>query len=257
MKNKYTAKFFRDDMPEWKRKKDPITSRIFYRRVSFYIASIMARMNISANTVSYFSIFIALFACIGLMIPNFICNVIGAILVNVWLISDCVDGDLARSVKKQPFGDFADSVSSYILVALLCTSLGVNTYLNGGLLVKSGLVIFVILGSIASSADTLMRLIYQKYKATERGLADEGKITIEEDKRTDINQTSSLLVRLESDFGVGGILPILVLVGTIFKANDIIVIYCLGYYGLSSLLMIVKYIRKAIIKTNQIETNGE
>ena len=61
-------------------------------------------------------------------------NIIGAILVNVWLLMDCTDGNIARSVKKEAFGPFADSMSSYLLVGLLCTCIGFAAYFEGGLL---------------------------------------------------------------------------------------------------------------------------
>ena len=248
---KYTPKYFKDGLPEWKRIKDPFTSRIFYRPLSFITASIATRFGLTANTISYFSIFIAIFACISLIIPNYIINIIGAILVNLWLLSDCTDGNIARTVKKQIFGDFADSVSSYILVGLLCTSLGICTYFTGGAIIDKGCIWIVLLGAIASSSDTLMRLVYQKYKNSEKTLVEQGIITPEEDKRTDNNETNSLIVRIESDFGIGGILPILVLLGTIFKMNDLVVIYCFAYYFLSSIVMIMKYIRRAIKKTKE------
>lgn len=251
---KYTVKYFKENLPEWKRKKDPITSRIFYRPVSFVVASLVAKLGINANDVSYFSVLIAIIACLCLIIPNYAINIVGAILVNVWLILDCTDGNLARSVKKQPYGDFADSVSSYVLVALLGVSLGMISYFNGGLILKPHCVWILLLGAIASISDTLMRLIYQKYKNSEKNLAEQGKIEIEKDKRTDINQTNSLIVRIESDFGIGGILPILILLGVIFKVTDIVVLYCFAYYFSSCILMSLKYIRKAIKSTKKIES---
>ena len=256
-RKKYTPKFFKEGLPEWKRIKDPFTSRIFYRPLSFVTASLLTRMGISANAVSYFSIIIAIIACIFLIIPNYIINIIGAIFVNLWLLSDCTDGNIARSVRKQIFGDFADSASSYILVGTLCTALGICSYFTGGLFVEKNCIWIVLLGAIASSSDTLMRLIYQKYKNSEKNLVDEGLITAEEDKRTDNNETNSLIVRIESDFGIGGILPILVLLGTIFKMNDIVVIYCFIYYFFSSVLMILKYIKRAIKKTKEYEMKVE
>lgn len=250
---KYTPKFFKENLPEWKRKKDPILSRFFYRPLSFVTASICSNLGISANTVSYFSILIALSACILIAIPNHICNIIGAILVNVWLLSDCTDGNIARSVKKQPFGEFADGISSYILVGFLCTSLGIAAYFNNGLLISKNCIWIVLLGTLASSGDTLMRLIYQKYKSDERALVDKGIIELEDDKRKNKNETTSLLVRLESDFGVGGILPLIILIGTILKFYDLVVIYCFMYYFFASILMSLKYIKKAMKKTKKIE----
>lgn len=250
---KYTPKFFKDNLPEWKRKKDPILSRIFYRPFSFITASICSNLGISANTVSYFSILIALLACTLIVIPKHISNIIGAILVNVWLLSDCTDGNIARSVKKQPFGEFADGISSYILVGFLCTSLGIAAYFNNGLLISKNCVWIVLLGALASSGDTLMRLIYQKYKSDERALVDKKIIELEEDKRTDKKQTESLLVRIEADFGIGGILPLITLIGAILRIYDLVVIYCFMYYFFASILMSLKYIRKAIKKTKEIE----
>lgn len=259
MKNnirKYTPKYFKNSLPEWKKNKDPFTSRIIYRPLSFITASISANLGISANTVSYFSILIAIVACVLIIIPNHICNIIGAICVNLWLLSDCTDGNLARAVKKQPFGTFADSISSYILVAFLCSSLGIAAYFNGGLILDKKCIWIVLLGGLASSSDTLMRLIYQKYKNTERDLVDKKLIELENDKRTDKTQINSLIVRIESDFGVGGILPILVLLGVIYNILDLVVIYCFLYYFISGFLMIIKYITKAIKKTRIIESKA-
>lgn len=101
---KYTARYFKEDLPEWKRLKDPFTTRIFYRPLSFVMASIATRIGLSANTISYISIFISIFACIFIAIPNNITlNIIGAILVNVWLLSDCTDRKYSKKCKKTTF----------------------------------------------------------------------------------------------------------------------------------------------------------
>ena len=254
MSKQYNCHYFKENLPEWKRVKDPILSRFFYRPVSFFCASVATNYNISANTVSYFSAILSVIACILIAAPNHTISIIVAILVNVWLILDCTDGNISISVKKQPFGGFADGISSYILVALLCSALGVAAYQNDGLIFKANTsIIIIILGFLASTSDTLMRLIYQKYKNTERELVDQKKLTLEKDNRTDTTQSNSLLVRLESDFGVGGILPLLVLIGAILKFYDIVVIYCFIYYTGAGLLMSIKYIIKAIKKTQLIE----
>lgn len=250
---KYTSKYFKDNLPEWKRQKDPILSRIFYRPISFYGAAFCANHGISANTVSYFSALIAIVAGCLFLVDSYEINIMAAMLVNVWLCLDCVDGNIARSIKKQPFGDFADSISSYILVGIMCTTMSTVAYRNGGYFIESGCIWIVILGAFSSSADTLMRLIYQKYKATARELIDRGIIQAEEDKRTDITQVNSWQVRIESDFGVGGILPILVLIGTIFNILDIVVCYCFLYYGGACVVASLLQIRKAMKYTKECE----
>lgn len=240
----YTAQFFRDNMPEWKRRKDPPLSRVFYRKIAFHCAAFAANRGITANQVSYFSLYVGIVASL-LFLFNKPLAIAGAILVNFWLVLDCTDGNLARSVKSQPFGEFADGISSYVLVGMICTTMGFYVYQNGGLLIPTGTPWIILAGAFASSSDTMMRLIYQKYKRTEQEMAEQGKITVEHDDRVDHSKVNSLRVRLESDFGFGGYLPLLVLIGVVFNALDLVVLYCLVYYGGSCLISSAATIRKA------------
>jgi phosphatidylglycerophosphate synthase len=173
----YTAKFFRDNMPEWKRRKDPPLSRVFYRKIAFHCAAFAANRGITANQVSYFSLYVGIVASL-LFLFNKPLAIAGAILVNFWLVLDCTDGNLARSVKSQPFGEFADGISSYVLVGMICTTMGFYVYQNGGLLIPTGTPWIILAGAFASSSDTMMRLIYQKYTRTEQEMAEQGKITV-------------------------------------------------------------------------------
>lgn len=243
---RYTAKYFKDSMPEWKRKKDPILSRIFYRKASFYFAAICANLGIKANTVSYLSGLVGVIACLCFLCNIHWVHILGAILINFWLILDCTDGNLARSVGSQPFGEFADGISSYVLVGLMCTMMGVAAYFEGGFLFLPHNPWIIFIGALASSSDSLMRLIYQKYKNTERDMADKGIVKIENDIRIDHRQVNSFRVRIEAELGVGGMLPIAILFAAIFRKLDLIVLYCLLYYGFSFLLAVFIYVNKAI-----------
>ena len=242
---KYTVKYFRDTMPEWKRKKDPPFSKLFYHPAGYVLASLFVNAGIGANTVSYFSIAEGVLACVLFLPNNYTCHIIGAILVNLWLVLDCTDGCIARSVKSEPFGEFADGISSYIIVALLGGAIGIAVYYEGGILAAPGIVWMVFIGALASTSDTLMRLIYQKYKATELEAAGQGTIEVSYDQRKDHEQVGSLRVKIEQDLGIGGILPIMILFGTIFHALDLVLFYLIAYYGLSCLAVTVIYIRKA------------
>jgi len=248
---KYTPKYFWENIPDWKRKKDPVLSRIFYRPLSCVTASISANLGISANTVSYFSGILAIVACLLFLIPQFWARLTGAILVNIWLLLDCTDGNLARSYKKQLFGEFADGISSYILVGLLCTCMAVSVYFTGGVLIPAGTVWIVVIGALASSSDTMMRLIYQKFNATAVMHQKEGVLPEQEDSRTDHAKVGSLRVRIESELGIGGILPAAILIAVIFQALDLIVIYCLLYYGGACIVSSLMQVRKAIRLTKE------
>ena len=252
-KEHYTGRELWKDMPEWKRKKDCALARIFYRPISFYISAWCANRNISANTVSYFSIVFAILGCLCFIIPGYYWHLAGAILFNIWYLSDCVDGNIARSIKKQPFGAFADATSSYILVGFMGSAIGYAVYNDGGLFVEPGCVLFILLGSLGTTSDTMMRLIYQKYKNSERELQDKGILKVEYDKRTDENETSSLLVRLEEWLGIGGHLALFILIAAIFNMLDLIILYCFAYYGGAFVVMTFKYCRKAIKLAKEYE----
>ena len=250
---KYTFSKMKSSMPAWKREKDPVLTRIIYRPISFAIASICANYGVSANTISYLSALLAIIACLCFIIPISTSHIIGAVLCNVWLLMDCVDGNIARAVKKQPFGSFADSMSSYLLVGLLCTSMGIAAYFEGGMLFSSGCPWVILLGALASSSDSLMRLIYQKYINTERELADKGILIVEKDVHKDVTQVRSFTVRVDEELGIGGILPFAILIGTIFKSIDIVVIYCFCFFGASCIYSIILYMIKAIRTAEKYE----
>lgn len=252
----YTAKYFRESMPEWKKRKDPVLSKLFYRPVSFFVSALAANRKWSANDVSYFSLLVGVVGCLAYLptIPSF--NLIGAILINAWLVLDCTDGNMARSLRKQPFGEFADGISSYVLVGLMSTCVSINVYFHGGLIVHPGFVWIILIGAIGSNADTMMRLVYQKYKATERGLAENGSIKINPDVRTDRSKVGDIRVRIEAELGIGGILPLLLLICTVLNVLDLFVVYCFLYYGGSALLVISSFIKRAKLAEHSGEENA-
>ena len=97
-----------------------------------------------------------------------------------------------------------------------------------------------------------MRLIYQKYLNSERELVDQGVLAPEMDVFKDHSQVSSLSVFFVETMGVGGILPLIILIATVFHALDLVLFYCLVYYFGSSVIMSLKYILKAVNKSNSI-----
>lgn len=243
---RYTAEYFKQGMPDWKRKKDPLFVKIIYRPLSFYVSAIVANNGIMANDISYFSSLVAIVSCSFFLFNNYYLHIAGAVLMNIWLLLDCVDGNLARSVKKQPFGEFADAMSSYILVAFMCSAVAVAVYYEGGVLVPPNSHWIIYCGAIASSSDTLMRLIYQKYKATERELISQGIVMTEEDDRTDHSKVSSWRVRIEMELGICFLAPASIFC-SVFRCFDLFVFYCLFYFGGSCIVTTCMQIKKARI----------
>lgn len=225
-RSRYTTKYFHDNMPEWKRKKDSFVLRYFIRPLSFAGASFCANLGIDANTVSYASCIVALIAS-ALFIPNnHVCHIIAGVMVVVWIWMDCIDGNLARGVKKQPFGDFADGIAGYFLLSFICLGMSWAAYNEGGLFFSVGNPIIIMVGALASIMDPLMRLIYQKYTYNQMVLEEKGIMPKEEDIMKDHNQVGNWKIKMIMLTGVSGILPIFILICAIFKILDVVVLYC-------------------------------
>lgn len=249
----YTVKFFYESLPEWKRKIDSKPVRLFYRPMSFVLASICAKNGIHANTVSYMSAIIGIIGC-ALYIPaNYWCHIIGALLINLWLVLDCTDGNLARCVKKQPFGEFADALSSYLLVGYMCIAIGFGAYMEGGLFLSPGCPWLILLGALASIADTMTRAVYHKYRMTLQEMVEKGVMKNVEDNRKAHQQRGFFRALFEDQFGLGGFLPLFILLATVFHALDIITLYFFFYYGCELVATLFVTVRGAIVVSRKYE----
>lgn len=252
-KKNYTIKYFRNSLPEWKRKKDPFMLKIFFRPLSYVGASFCAKIGISANTVSYISGVVALLACGLFLINRYEIHITGALLMNVWLFMDCVDGNLARCVKKQPFGIFADAISSYMLVGFMGVCIAFAVYSEGGYIFEKGNPWVILIGALASSSDTMMRLIYHKYEQAHQDLIKAGIMPDEKDAHTDINNVGNWKVRIEHELGIDGFVTVFVLFCAIFRVLDIVVIYFFCYYGGAFVYSYTTFVKKAINNTRKYQ----
>ena len=163
---KYTPTFFKETMPEWKRKKDSIVAQWIHRPISFCFSSLFAMLGMTPNQVSFLSLFIGMAAVICFLLNGKGWWLAGALLVNLWSITDSADGNMARSIGSQPYGNFIDALSSYFLVGFMFPALGMAVYRSGGLWFRAGDPWIIYLGSLASASDTMTRLFFQKMKSS-------------------------------------------------------------------------------------------
>lgn len=237
---KYSPSYFRNGLPKWKRDKDDILSRYLFRPLSFYLSSLFCEMGWTANMVSYFAVLIVLLACCCFAAGFSLC---GAILIYVWLVLDCVDGNIARSVKREKFGDFADSMSSYICVGFMFVCIGYNSYFTGGLLVEPGNPLIILVGGIAGSSDSLARLLYQKYLNS--CYLQNGVLEKQENPAL-VNRLDRVRIKIDAYFGLGCLLPLAVLVGSILNTLDLVVVIWAVYYVLLFLGTSIHLSRKTL-----------
>lgn len=215
---KYKISDFKNSMPEWKRKKDPFIGKIFYRPLSRPVSCVLANLGIQANTVSFISLLIGMAGCAFYMFNNHNCHIIGAIVILIWAVFDCVDGDIARTVRKQYFGEFADAVSCYFLLSFMNMAFAMSVYYEGGFFFPKQSALVFFFAGIASIADPLMRLVYHQFQ---QSLSE---IPAEKDNNS-LPQNGGKLWKILEIMSIGALLPFFIIAATLLKALDIIIIY--------------------------------
>jgi len=143
------------------------------RGISFYPTWLFLKLGISANQTSYISILVALAGCSFLSLGAYSFRVFGALLINFWIVLDCVDGNIARYKRTiSEYGQFMDALCGYFLNAILFLSAGIGAYTQPEpLLGFIGTIfainmngdIFIVLGAWASISIILSRLIFHKF----------------------------------------------------------------------------------------------
>lgn len=255
---KYTARYFKESLPEWKRKKDSVLVRHIIRPISFHVASVMANLGITSNQVSFFSMLIALISGALFLITGKAFHVAGSMTVVLWMILDCTDGNLARSVKQQNYGEFADGMSGYFLVNWLFLCLGMCAYRDGGVIVSQNYVWIMFIGALAASFDSLSRLANQKFINTEHELIEQGRIKIEKSSSNPLgdNRMAKVLFRIIRETNLNGLFLPLLLLASVFNFMDLFVIfyaieYCAMFAG-----TLFTLIRK-VLKENKLRGGNE
>lgn len=248
---RYSPKFFRDTMPEWKRKKDPIIARLFHRPMSYVFSSLFCEVGLTPNQVSFISLIISFLTCGCFLLQNKMWYIVGAILMNFWSITDSADGNMARSVGGKPYGDFIDATSSYAMVGFLFPALGWAVYKDGGLLISRGAAWIILIGAYTSICDTMARLFFQKMKNNTFEIQNKEnascKSQIEDTKEvSDISQGKlmSIFARIDSELSMGGWNLVAIIICAICNCLDIYILFYAIYYptifAVSTLYLIKK-----------------
>lgn len=247
---KYTAKYFRDMLPIEKKKSDSLLGKLMCRPISFGLSAFFVNLGLTANDVTFVSIIVAI--CVNFVYifagNNHVIGMIGAIMTFLWILLDCADGNIARAVKKQPYGEFLDALSSYILTAFLGISCGIYVFNNGGFFFLAQNPNVLIIGGLASIFDLLMRTSHQKFENTRVKNNIPSGLT-----------SGSFLRKLKEramlEFGIAGLLPVLFVVCTALNMLDIVLVYLLVYNGASCVFVISLYVYR-VMKMKSLSLNN-
>lgn len=238
---KYSFKYIIDSLPSTKNSKSSWWVKLWVRKVSFLFTYIFINLGWSSNAVSYLSIFVSIAACVFFALGIDWATISAIVLINFWLVLDCVDGNIARCKKqKKLYGEFIDAMSGYFTVAFVYLAISIAAFHQPDSWI-GGNVWIIVCGAIASVSDILARLIYTNYCSIHRpnGIDDEKSKT--EDKRS-INY---LRKRISKELGISGLFMPLTIIGYIFDAYGYITMFYLAFNGFALISTAVMYAIKA------------
>ena len=161
---KYSLKDVIASLPKDKLLSEALFSRLVLRPLSFPAAWIALALGMSPNMVSWLSALCAIAGGALLAWGSGIWMWAGVVLLFVFSILDCADGNMARTLKtSNPWGSWTDAVGGYIAYTASLLGLGAAAERCGGF-VFPGLCIF--LGGFSAAANMLMRASVQSARIT-------------------------------------------------------------------------------------------
>jgi phosphatidylglycerophosphate synthase len=117
--------------------------RLYMRRLSPYLTRLLVRTPISANGVTWLMILAGVAAAGVLSLPGLVPAIGAAALIQLQLLLDCADGEVARwRGERSPAGVYLDRIGHWLTEAALPIALGVRA--DGDRYVVLGLVIAVL-----------------------------------------------------------------------------------------------------------------
>lgn len=139
-----------------KTEKEDWYSTNFCRKVSIYLTKLLLFTSITANQVTLLSIVVGLVAGVLFSFGNYLYTLVGALLLQLWLIFDCIDGEIARYRKSANIsGKYVESMNHHIVHPIIfwCISLGLYNILQNFFILILGFLValFMCLGSIAAN----------------------------------------------------------------------------------------------------------
>ena len=195
--------------------------------------------------------------CFCFIVPKVSFQVAAVLLINFWLVLDCVDGNIARCMKqKKLYGSFIDGMGGYFTVGFVYLAIGISAYRIGGVLIDRNNDWILIAGAVSSISDILARLIYCSYCNVIRpGYESLNEEKLLQKKKYSLNWIRK---RIGREFGISGLFMFLIIVGLIFKCNDIVTLMYLCFNGFALLSTAIIYYRKGnSYDLNQIRNSKE
>lgn len=244
---KPSIKEIRASLSPEKRKADGPWTTFVLRPLSYPGAWIFIRLGFSPNAVTYLSALLCLagFACLA--VGSALLAWIGFGLFFAFGILDCVDGNIARAMKRTSrWGEWVDALGGYTAYATILLAIGVAADASSGpRLPGIGLILpwpaggWTLVGGVAAAANLLMRAVYQNFRVVKR-----------DPDRRDVGGEK----RLSETIGITGFLVPLSALGYGFGFLPWVVLaYCAIYGGgcLVTLLKLIMQVEREIAEARR------
>lgn len=248
---RYSFRYIVKSLPVNKSSVSSFWVKIVARPLSFIFTYIFANVGCSANFISILSGIVSLIGCLLLAIPAKWCVILGIILINMWIILDCVDGNIARVTNKSSrMGEFFDAAYGYIICAFNFIAIGIAAYHWSTYLFGAHAIINIMIGALTCSFNLLPRLIYQKYTVMCMSILskDNQYYEPENDIFYKPNKRKGLIyfrLVLDRQIGTSGLFMPFLIICIFFNCFDIMCLFYCIYLGISCFAVIIMYSIKA------------
>ena len=231
-------------LPKKKNSKSSLWVKTIVRKLSFVFTFLFVNIGATPWLASVISAFVALFGSICFAIDSNLCRLLGLICIQMGLVLDCVDGNIARVTKHcSDMGDFIDTLSGYIVSAGAMLGIGLAAQHTTSFEFFQNSNILIILGALGSIGNVLARLIHQNYMVTLLRIeAKGGKVNKENpDKEVESEHGLSYLrSRIDKEVGISGLFMPLLIISYLFGYLDIFTVFY-GIFFTASAIMIAFY----------------
>ncbi len=216
------------------------------RPISFYLAKFFLIFNISANKVTVSFLIIGVIGSLLFAAGDYSMFIIGALIIELAIILDCVDGSIARVKGSTTLGRMLDIWSGKIVLALSAYMLGIGLSKMDNLTTISILKIimpsinndiFIYIGSLVMFVILFAGFARYSWRVLSKNIEDLKAVP-----------NKNVVIRgIENIFGYSGAYPITLLIAAVLNMLDIFLILMAVIYSTS--LFVVLYI---IIKKGRL-----
>jgi len=162
-----SIKKIKESLPAEKNKIDKLDLWVFYfiRPISYYFTWVFVKAKFTPTMATALSMIVGIIGEIVIIPNGRFFHLFGALVINLWIVLDCVDGNIARFKKQTSiFGEFLDGLSGYLFTGFLYTCLGMSVFFSDQSIsiFESQKWIYILIGCLTSFVTIFPRLIDHK-----------------------------------------------------------------------------------------------